>query len=51
MIRLSNTFKRQKYCLCRKIDTDSGTKREHENDSNEFISKKLRPDPVLEDIK
>ncbi|OAD61477.1 Superkiller viralicidic activity 2-like 2 [Eufriesea mexicana] len=34
----------------KKTDAESGTKREFENDSEEFIRKKLRPDPVLEDL-
>ncbi|XP_012168502.1 exosome RNA helicase MTR4 [Bombus affinis] len=31
-------------------NAESGTKRELENNSDAFISKKLRPDPVLEDL-
>lgn len=34
----------------KETNAESGTKRELENNSDAFISKKLRPDPVLEDL-
>lgn len=37
--------------MCRKIEPDARLKRQHDTDDNISVIKKLRQDPLLDDIK